>query len=106
MAKKKLLFVCTNNMERSPTAEDLFKNSKKFVAKSCGTGFFARKRVSSEFVEWADKIFVMEEGHRSDILKHFPKAKRKIKVLDILDVFPRNDEELVEILREKLKKYL
>ena len=30
-------------MERSPTAEDLFKDSRKVEAKSCGTGILARK---------------------------------------------------------------
>ena len=107
MKKVKLLFVCTENMERRPTAEDLFKDSRKVEAKSCGTGILARKKVNDYALRWADKIFVMEQHHKDYILEHFPFAKKKeIKVLDVLDVYPRNDGELVEILKKKLKIYL
>ena len=107
MKKVKLLFVCTENMERSPTAEDLFKDSRKVEAKSCGTGILARKKVNDYALRWADKIFVMEQHHKDYILEHFPFAKKKeIKVLGILDVYPRGDLELIDVLKKKLRKYL
>lgn len=106
MKKLKLLFVCTENLNRSRTAEDLFKGSKKVIAKSCGTSVFALKRINKHVVQWADKIYVMEEHHKNSILKDFPEVNKKINVLDIIDVYPHGDSELVEILKEKLKRYL
>jgi len=106
MHKKKLLFVCNENLNRSPTAEDLFKGSKKVIAKSCGTNVLALKRINKHSVKWADKIFVMEQHNKEKIIEDFPEAKQKIKVLEVFDLYPHGDSELVEILKKKLKRYL
>jgi predicted protein tyrosine phosphatase len=108
----KLLFVCTAHQNRSVTAEQMFKNSKKHRAKSAGIGFLADVRVDEKLVKWADLIFVMneeDEGQKSYLLEKFKSVKgigNKIKVLDIRDDYPRNSPELISELREKLKEYL
>ena len=105
--KTKLLFVCILNLQRSPTAESLFENHKKFEAKSCGIDVFAEKQISKQAVEWADIIFCMEDIHKNFIVKNFPQTQNKeIIVFNIPDVYYRNDPELIRILKEKLKKYL
>ena len=102
-----LLFICSLNKQRSPTAEDLFKDSKKHTVKSAGTSLFAKKRVKVEEIEWADKIFVMEESHKKYIEKKFPYIREKeIIILDVPDVYYRDNPWLVAILREKLREYL
>ena len=102
-----LLFICSLNKQRSPTAEDLFKDSEKHVVKSAGTSLFARKRIKVEEIEWADKIFVMEDCHRRYIERKFTYFKGKeIIVLDIPNIYYRNNPQLVNILKEKLGKYL
>ena len=106
MAKKKILFVCTGNIDRSPTAEALFSKSPIHEARSAGTWRHAYRRVSRELVEWADVIFVMEDHHKESIVDSFPEAKDKIIVLDIPDIYPRHHPELVALLKEKLSKYL
>jgi predicted protein tyrosine phosphatase len=107
----KLLFVCTAHQNRSVTAEQLFKSSKKHKAKSAGIGFLADVRVDEKLVKWADIIFVMneeDEGHRSYLVEKFRNTKgieKKIKVLDIRDDYPKNSPELIDELKKKLKEY-
>ncbi|MCH8945838.1 MAG: phosphotyrosine protein phosphatase [Nanoarchaeota archaeon] len=107
MPKTKLLFVCILNLQRSPTAESLFKNHEKFEAKSCGIDILAEKQISKQIIEWANIIFCMEDIHKNFILENFPEMRnKKIIVFNIPDVYYRNDPKLVEVLRDKLKKYL
>ncbi len=109
MKKKKLLFVCSENLNRSPTAESLFKNNKKYIAKSAGLGIFAHVQISNHSVDWADIIFVMDEEfdkHKTRLLERFPDSEDKIKVLNIPDIYPKNNLDLISILKKKLKDYL
>ncbi|MBD3253382.1 phosphotyrosine protein phosphatase [Candidatus Pacearchaeota archaeon] len=102
----KLLFVCTENLNRSPTAAELFKKNKKHKAKSAGISITAENNVSNELIKWADKIFVMEKVHKKFITDKVPDAENKIEVLWVPDVYPKNDPKLIEILKKKLKNYL
>ena len=106
--KIKLLFVCTLNLQRSPTAESFFDNNKKYEAESVGIHESAFKKISKPSVRWADIIFCMENIHKKFILEKFPKESKgkKIIVLDIPDIYFRNDPELREILEEKLDNWL
>jgi len=103
---KRVLFVCTGNMDRSPTAESLLSGKASFEVRSAGTWIYARKRVSRSLIEWADLIFVMEGYHKDVILSICSEAERKVIVLDIPDIYRRNDPELVEILKKKLGEHL
>lgn len=103
----KLLFVCTANVDRSPTGEDIFKGQPGFDVKSAGTSEdYATTPISKELIEWADVIFCMEEHHRSKVLKMSPKVASKIVVLDIPDIYYRGDPELVKLIKFKVSKYL
>ena len=106
--KIKLLFVCILNLQRSPTAESLFDNNEKYEAESCGIDIFAKKQINEKVIKWADIIFCMENIHKKFILERFPKESKgkKIIVLDIPDVYFRDDPELREILAEKLDNWL
>ena len=53
-----VLFVCTANVDRSKTAEDLYKNDPRLVVKSCGVAPFAQVVVTRDLLDWADRIFV------------------------------------------------
>lgn len=104
--KKKILFVCTANTHRSPTAEELFNKDERFDVKSCGIHPLSPTKISRELLEWADKIFVMEQSQRDYIEDNFPDLKKLVIVLNIHDNYWRGDEELIKILKEKLKYYL
>ena len=98
---RRVLFVCTANIDRSPTAEGLLKSVGGFEVQSAGVWFNARRRVSEELIDWADLIFVMEEYHKEVILALKPNAENKIVVLNIPDIYPRNSPELIRLLKSK-----
>ena len=103
---KRVLFVCTANIDRSPTAESLLKGKEGFEVLSAGTWINAERRVSARLIDWADVIFVMEEHHKEDIIALHPESENKIIMLGIPDIYLRNDPELIKILKTKLTKYL
>ncbi len=107
--KTKLLFICTGNHDRSPTAEDLFRNSKDYEAKSSGTHGWAVKTVTQELIDWADKIFVMselEDRHLTFLETHFNIKGKAVYDLDIPDRYERGSQELINLLASRLSKYL
>ncbi|RLI13114.1 phosphotyrosine protein phosphatase [Candidatus Bathyarchaeota archaeon] len=103
---KRVLFVCTGNMDRSPTAESLLSSKKNFEVKSAGTWIHARNKISKDLIEWADVIFVMEDYHKDVILDICPEADNKVIVLGIPDIYERNDPRLIEILKKKIAEHL
>jgi len=102
---ERVLFVCSGSIHRSPTAANMFNECKGFEVRSAGTSIGASNPVSAELVEWADKIFVMEEEHRQLIVQQFREAAPKITVLDIEDIYYRDDPRLTAILKKKLESY-
>ncbi len=102
--KEKLLFICNANLQRSPTAEEVFRE-KGYETKSAGIHPLAETKVSQQALDWADKIFVMEEFQKQIILKNFSINENKITNLEIPDIYERNSPELKQILKEKIKNY-
>ncbi len=103
-----LLFICSRNQWRSPTAEALFKNHPNINAKSAGTEPSARIKVNEKMLLWADLIFVMEKRHKQRLQQKFDDIlqDKEVIVLDIADDYKFMDKELVEILKESLSVYL
>ena len=101
-----LLFICSKNQWRSPTAELLFKDHAIHQARSAGTSDKARIRVSQKLIDWADVIFVMERKHLDIIKQRFEFAHQTLLVLDIEDNYQFGDAELIEILKISLAEYL
>ena len=75
---------------------------------SAGTNNDAVTPLSSELVEWADKIFVMENTHKEKLQKRFRSSLngKKIICLGIPDNFSYMDPELVAILKKKVPQFL
>lgn len=99
----RVLFVCSQNQLRSPTAEQVFSGRAGFEVASAGLNTGAQTPVCAELLEWADVIFVMEESHRNKLSKRFRthlKNKRVI-CLDIPDQFDYMDPALVRLLEAK-----
>ncbi|MBL9174848.1 MAG: hypothetical protein JNL10_15025, partial [Verrucomicrobiales bacterium] len=59
-SRLRVLFVCSMNQWRSPTAEALYRNDARLEVRSAGVRIGARRRITQEDLEWADWIFVME----------------------------------------------
>ena len=104
----KLLFVCSRNRLRSPTAEAVLTRCADVETASARTSPDADNPVSLDLVEWADLIFVMENVHRKRLNESFKAALRhkKIIVLGIADPYRYMHPELVEILQAKLARHV
>ena len=105
------LYVCYANMDRSPTAEAVCtriarENNLDIVASSAGVSRGARRPVTKEIADLADKIFVMEPGMVAEMEGEYGQNPAKIICLDILDVYHQNDPTLVQGLEAKLYEYL
>ena len=105
---KNLLFVCSENRLRSPTAEAVFSQHERVDAIGAGTNSDAVTPVSGDLIEWADVILVMEKSHKNKITKKYRdilKGKRLI-VLDIPDNYGYMDEDLIKMLKSKVHKFV
>jgi predicted protein tyrosine phosphatase len=105
---KNVLFVCSRNRLRSPTAEHVFAKIPGIETASAGTDHDADEPLSGEVVEWADIIFVMQPMHRSKLQKGFRRHLKRARVicLDIPDEYQFMDPELVRILERKVLPHL
>ncbi|WP_134051633.1 phosphotyrosine protein phosphatase [Rheinheimera aquimaris] len=107
-----ILFLCTSNLHRSRTAEDFFSSiAADHQYKSAGLSqkycqIHGTTLCTTGLLEWADKIYVMEDLHVQRIAEHTGQSYlNKLEVLDIDDVYKYMQPELIEKLKsnEKLR---
>ncbi|MEQ1564198.1 MAG: phosphotyrosine protein phosphatase [Myxococcota bacterium] len=103
-----VLFVCSRNRLRSPTAEAVFAGRAGLEVDSAGTADDAEQGVDGELLAWADLVVVMEARHKRALTKRFPRALRgkRLVVLDIPDRFEFMDPELVALLEQRVTPHL
>lgn len=103
-----ILFICSRNQWRSPTGEQVWKNTPGLFVRSAGTSPRARKTVNAKEITWADIIFVMEQKHKDRIRASFPGPCKyaTIKVLDIPDEYQFGDPELMELIRVSTEPFI
>ncbi|MFZ2288002.1 MAG: hypothetical protein WAV93_13580 [Bacteroidales bacterium] len=103
-----LLFICTINRMRSCTAETIYGTNPAYKVKSAGIDPRAPGQVTAELLQWADKIFVMENLHRAFILEKFPKSgiSNKIVVLGIPDFYYYMEPELIDLIKARVAPHL
>lgn len=100
MNRLNVLFVCSKNKWRSPTAETIYRNDKRLNVRSVGTNASATKHISKKDIYWADLILVMENKHKKRILsKYCDFDLPQIIVLDIPDEYQYMDRELISIIK-------
>ena len=106
--RKHILFVCSQNKLRSPTAEQLYSVTPGLDVASAGLNHGAVVPVCPELLEWADRVFVMEAVHRERLARKFREHMRDISVvcLEIPDDFEFMEPRLLQILEQKLTPYL
>ena len=103
-----VLFVCSRNQWRSPTAEALYKRFPGINARSAGTSPSARARVNERLIQWAHMIFVMEKRHGQILQERFGAllSGKTLVCLDIPDDYQFMDDELVTTLRDRLRGHI
>ena len=106
--RRNVLFICSRNQWRSPTAEQIWRRHPSLSVRSAGTSPSARRTVSIDDIEWSDVIFVMEEKHKSRLVAAFsrPIAGKPVHVLDIPDEYKYMDPELIEELASSVGSIL
>ena len=84
-----ILFVCTANKLRSPTAAAIFAGKEGLEVRSAGLDPAAPTRFDEELAAWADKIYTMERHHREKIRKKYRNAlgAKPIVSLEIPDEY-------------------
>ena len=99
-----VLFICSRNQWRSPTAERVWRRHPGLNVRSGGTSPNARHTVSADDIQWADVIFVMEHKHKSRLVAEFTGwlTHKPVHVLDIPDEYKYMDPELVELLEQSV----
>lgn len=105
---KNILFICSQNRLRSPTAEQVFADYPGVEVSSAGTNHDAENPLTAELIAWADLIVVMERQHRSKLQRRFRTALRgqRIVCVDIPDNFAFMDPDLITLLKARMAKHL
>jgi predicted protein tyrosine phosphatase len=104
----KVLFVCSQNKWRSPTAEQIFGEQPGLVCASAGLNHDAENPLTPELVEWADLIFVMERAHKARLSARFREHLLGTRVicLGIPDRYRFMDPALVKLFKAKVPRFL
>ncbi|MEZ5774681.1 MAG: phosphotyrosine protein phosphatase [Hyphomicrobiaceae bacterium] len=105
---RRVLFVCSANIDRSPTAERLYAETPGLEVRSAGTSEGARRPIDAGLIAWADLILVMEERHRAIIAERFGplRAGTSLGVLVVPDDYTCGEPALRAILAERIAPYL
>lgn len=106
--KKRILFLCSQNKLRSPTAEAIFADHPAIEVDSAGLNNDAVVSLSEEQVQWADLILVMEKAHRNRLNRKFRMALRgkRIAVLGIPDEYDYMETSLISLLKARCAIYI
>jgi predicted protein tyrosine phosphatase len=106
---KRLLFVCSVGMLRSPTAQ-MVATGMGFNARACGSDVdLALIPLSCNLINWADHIIFMNDDNLSQAVKTFESVgykediEQKAIVWNIKDDYDWGDSVLWNIVHEKLK---
>jgi len=107
VTKIHVLFICTRNKWRSPTAEEFFADHPGIECASAGLNHDSEVPLTPELVEWADLIFVMERQHKTKLSARYKEYLSGVRVvcLDIPDNYPFMDPALVKLLEAKVPRY-
>jgi predicted protein tyrosine phosphatase len=94
-----VLFICSRNQWRSPTAERVWRRLPGVNVRSAGTSPQAKRTVSMADIQWAEVIYVMETKHQRRLKADFQNllSHKQLVVLNIPDEYQYMDPELVEI---------
>jgi predicted protein tyrosine phosphatase len=104
----RVLFICSQNRMRSPTAEQVFARHPGIECASAGLNPDAENPLTAELVVWAELIFVMERHHEMELSARFWRhlGGRRVICLSIPDNFPYMDPALIALLKHRVGPFL
>lgn len=108
MHKPNFLFVCSRNKWRSPTAATIYAKDNRICVRSAGLSGKSPHQISEKDLAWADLLLVMEQAHKSHLLKRFGQSSNmpRIEVMHIPDEYRYMDKELVEMIRSETEFFI
>ncbi len=103
-----VLFLCSRNRLRSPTAEHVFAGWPGVETASAGLDHDAENPLTPELLQWADLILVMEPRHRARLAAKFRRhlGHARVACLGIPDDYGYLDPALVRLLEARVPPYL
>ena len=104
----KILFICSANIDRSPTAAKVIHETyPDMETKSAGTSSYARVRVNEELVQWADAVLCMESYQATKIREMFNiPADKEISCLNVPDRYHYMHSNLIYMIKDRFGKWL
>ena len=104
----RVLFICSRNRWRSPTAEQIFCEYPGVECASAGVSHDAENPLTPELIEWAEIIFVMEKVHQTKMTAAFKPhlAHKRVVCLNIRDNYKFMDPALIKLLKAKVGRFL
>lgn len=105
---KRVLFVCSRNRRRSPTAERVFGDWPGIETASAGLAPDADEVLTAEALEGVDLVVVMERAHRARLQRRFGAnlGRARVVCLDIPDDYAFMDPALVALLEARAGPHL
>lgn len=103
--RRRVLFVCTANVARSPMAVQVLGEltaERQYRARSAGLGLHAARRLTTRDLAWADLVAVMEAEHLEVIRRQWPRHAGKVRVLDVPDDYDPGEPELRALLTARI----
>jgi predicted protein tyrosine phosphatase len=104
----RILFICSQNKLRSPTAEHVYASYPGIECSSAGLNHDAENPVTGELLEWAELIVVMESAHKRRLTQRFKRhlAHAHLICLNIPDDFNFMQPELIDLLKLRMARHL
>jgi len=104
----RVLFLCSRNRLRSPTAEQVFADWPGIETASAGLSADADHPLTPEQLDWADLVLVMEAAQRRRLNARFAAHLRgkRVACLDIPDDYDFMAPALVQRLRACVPRHL
>lgn len=104
--QQRILFVCSMNKLRSPTAEGVFATLGDIEVDSAGTAHDAHNPLTPENVAWATHIVCMEDEHASHVRRRYKAyLKAQVIVLNIPDEYDYMDSALIWKLDKTMARW-
>ena len=105
---RRLLFLCSRNRRRSPTAERLFAADPSLEVASAGLAPDADEILTPDHLDGVDIVFVMEPVHRRRLTAGFKRHMNGVRIvcLNIPDDYDYIDPRLVALLETRVRPHL
>lgn len=105
---RNILFLCSRNRLRSPTAEAVFRDWPGIETDSAGLASDAEVALDPDQLRWADLVVVMEKRHLTQLRRRFARhlGSTRVVCLDIPDRYDHMQPDLVDLLTRRMRPHL